>query len=131
MANIGWGLLLADVQPSRTPGLALHPALLSQGLGPSWGQDSDFVLVECQDVLTEPVLLAALPSGVWTAPSPCSWLLGEGVWYQKLTQKEKFSKLLQPIAVTRVRRLTNVDDISSLLSLLEKTSCKCKHVTHL
>lgn len=28
----------------------------------------------------------------------------------------------------RVRRLTNVDDISSFLSLLEKMSCKCKHI---
>lgn len=126
-----WGLLLAGVQPSRgPPGPVPHPALPLRVLGPSRGQDSDFVLLECREVPAEPVLPPALPSGVSTAPSLHSRPRGEGTRYQKLTQKEKFWKLLRPIAGTRVRRLTNAG-ISSFLSLLEKTSANVNMYTPL
>jgi len=121
-------LLGSAVQPSGTPGPGSPPRSAIAGVSPSRGQVSDFVLVESREVSAEPVLPAAVPSGLSTAPSPRSRLLREGARYQKLTQKEKFRKPLQPVAGTRVRRLTNADDISSFLSLLEKTSCKCKHV---
>lgn len=90
LANIAGVCCWLTFSPAGPPGPAPHPVLPSQGLGPSQGQDSDFVLPECREVPAEPVLPPALPSGVSTAPSPRSRRLGEGARYQKLTQKEKF-----------------------------------------
>lgn len=48
------------------PGLVPHPTLQFQELGPSRGQDLDFVPIECRMRLVpaEPVLPTALPSSV-------------------------------------------------------------------
>lgn len=71
------------------------------------------------EVPAEPVLPTALPSSL-CIPSLQFHLPREGAWYQNLTQKAKFWKLLQLVSGARVRRLTNADDISSFLSLPEK-----------
>lgn len=119
--------LLAEIQPGRTarPSSPPHSAVAGirsiqgagLGLWAYWMSD---------EVPAEPVLLTALPSSV-CIPSLPFRLPREGAWYQNLTQKAKFWKLLQLVSGTRVRRLTNADDISSFLSLPEKMSCKCKH----
>lgn len=124
-----WGCCWLMFSPVGPPSPAPHLALPLQKLSPSRGWDRTRTLScwmswgSCRAST-----LAALPSTVSTTPLLCSRLREEGERYQKLTQKEKFWRFLQPVAGTGVRRLTNVDDISSFLALMEKKSCKCKHV---
>lgn len=119
--------LLAEVRPSGTarPSSPSHSAVAGirsiQGAG--LGLCAYWMSYE---VPAEPALPTALPSSV-CIPALRFRLPEEGAWYQNLTQKAKFWKLLQLVSGTMVRRLTNADDISSFLSLPEKTSCKCKH----
>lgn len=118
---------LAEVQPSRTTRPSSPPHSAVTGIrsihGAGLGLCAYWMSYE---VPAEPVLPTALPSSM-CIPSLPFCLAREGARSQNLTQKAKFWKLLQLVSGTRVRRLTNADDISSFLSLPEKMSCKCKH----